>query len=97
MLPTAKPARRPVPLPPRGPDAPPLRKRLLSLPSMNPFARSQPPPSEPVLRRADDWSPPTDIEPRPAAERVDLDALADADPRPDATRRDADDGGPTRR
>jgi hypothetical protein len=89
MLPTAKPARRPVPLPPRGPDAPPLRKRLLSLPSMNPFARSDPPPSEPVLRRADTWTPPTDTEPLPAPGSVDLDSLTDH-PSPPETGPDGD-------
>jgi hypothetical protein len=78
MLPAARPARGVVPRPARGPDAPPLRKRLRTLPSIGPsVGRTAPPPTPPVLRRADPWTPPTDAEPRPVTEPVDLDALVD--------------------
>lgn len=80
MLPAARPARRAVPRPARGPEAPPLRQRLRSLPAILPtLGRTDPPPTPTVLRRADAWTPPTDVERRPDVKPVDLDALADAD------------------
>jgi hypothetical protein len=76
-LPAARPARRVVPLPERGPDAPPLRQRLRSLPSISPlFGKTGSPETPSVLRRADPWTPPSDVEPPPVVEPVDLDALA---------------------